>query len=86
MIFKLTGILFLIPVILLVIGAVVITGVVRGLLRMGKGSADRHGTWNTGGEGRGTRAHDTGNSRPPKRKKLFDPDEGEYVDYEEVKD
>lgn len=37
MIFKLTGILFLIPVILLVIGAVVITGVVRGLLRMGRG-------------------------------------------------
>ena len=86
MIFKLTGILFLIPVILLVIGAVVITGVVRGLLRMGKGGADRNRTWHTDGEGRGTRAHDTRNSRPPKRKKLFDPDEGEYVDYEEVKD
>lgn len=86
MIFKLTGILFLIPVILLVIGAVVITGVVRGLLRMGKGGADRNRTWHTDGDGRGTCAHDTGNSRPPKRKKLFDPDEGEYVDYEEVKD
>lgn len=86
MIFKLTGILFLIPVILLVIGAVVITGVVRGLLRMGKGGADRNRTWHTDGDGRGPRTHDTGNSRPPKRKKLFDPDEGEYVDYEEVKD
>ena len=86
MIFKLTGILFLIPVILLVIGAVVITGVVRGLLRMGRGGTDRNRTWHTDGDGRGTRTHDTGNSRPPKRKKLFDPDEGEYVDYEEVKD
>ena len=86
MIFKLTGILFLIPVILLVIGAVVITGVIRGLLRMGKGGADRNGTWDTGGRTREPRGQDTGNSRPPKRKKLFDPDEGEYVDYEEVKD
>lgn len=74
MLLQLVGILFLIIFVIFVIGINIIGSVVRSIF----GRSHRRT-----GQSRNSQPE---NATQPKRKKVFDEDEGEYVDYEEIKE
>lgn len=76
--FHILGFLFIIILAVLIIGLSIIGSVVRGIFRLGNGV--RRSTPNN---------HTAQSEEPeirPKRKKIFTEDEGEYVEFEEVKE
>lgn len=94
------GFLFILLLALLLIGVGFVLSVVRGVFRLGKGRQDRRAAWQTaagasrtedkGAQRRATVADDgtvtvEEGELHINRKKIFGKDEGEYVDYEEVK-
>ena len=83
------GILFFVALAVLVIGLVIVSRIVKGIFNVGRKMTGKDFTGNrredfrqdnTRSSGTGTRTHS------PKKKKVFDDDEGEYVDFEEIKD
>ncbi len=75
-------VILLLPAILLSIVRTVLSWF--GLAPKRKGTYYSHTTWSsTGQKDAGSDRH--GQNSPKERKKLFDKDEGEYVDYEEIK-
>lgn len=80
------GFIFFFVLIIIVFGLTIISGVLRALFGFGKrnnsstrSTSSNNGTNHSTFESQKRNAHDT-----PKRKKLFDDDEGEYVDFEET--
>lgn len=100
--FKILGVLFFIIIAILLVGLGVIASVIMRLFGRGGGRTTFHTTTRTYRPGNGYSPSDSnrtsstssdgtveteeGSIHPPKVKKLFGKDEGEYVDYEEVKD
>jgi hypothetical protein len=83
--FSFLGFIFLFVLILIFFGLTIISGILRALFGLGRrrSSSERPAT---DGSGR-THENKKGNVRnTPKRKKLFKDNEGEYVDFEEIRD
>lgn len=79
--FHILGFLFIIILAVLIIGLSIIGSVVRGIFRLGNGA--RRTSDST------TNSHTVQPEEPeirPKRKKIFAEDEGEYVEFEEIKE
>ena len=83
------GFFFLIIIIVLIFGLSIISGILRLLFGFGRKSSSQH----TQSRNQQNTYHqedkkeDAGNTPSSRNhKKLFDKDEGEYVDFEEVKD
>lgn len=79
------GILFFVALAVLVIGLVIVSRIVKGIFNVGRKMTGKDFTGNrrednTRSSGTETRTHS------PRKKKVFDDDEGEYVDFEEIKD
>lgn len=71
------GFLFFIVIFILIVGLIIIStvlGFVRSIFSFGKRSTQSQGTQ--------SQTHE----QPTSKSKIFDKSEGEYVDYEEVKD
>ena len=97
--FHILGFLFVIIVVILVIGLSIIGTVLRTVFGLGKRRSSS-GTYQNGGgsyqSGRGysfsgdqqqdASSQSNGNDIHRKHKKLFSKDEGEYVDFEEIKE
>lgn len=100
--FKILGIFFFFILAILLVGLGFITSLIMRLFGRGGGHTTFHTTTRTYKPGNGYGPSDSnrtsstssdgtveteeGSIHPPKIKKLFGKDEGEYVDYEEVKD
>lgn len=86
--FHFIGFLFLIIIAILLIGLSLIASFVRGLFGWGRRTdsprSSFYGTSNSSSTNEKATAEE-GRSHP-KRKKIFDKDEGEYVDFEEIKE
>ncbi len=89
--FHLLGFLFLIIIIVLIIGLSIIGTVLSSIFRLGglrknkQQTTYRNTTYQSSASaGDGVSAEEGGIH--PKRKKLFSEDEGEYVDFEEIKE
>jgi len=79
--FHILGFLFIIILAVLIIGLSIIGSVVRGIFRLGNGVRRTSDS--------ATNNHTAQPEEPeirPKRKKIFTEDEGEYVEFEEVKE
>ena len=83
------GILFFVALAVLVIGLVIVSRIAKGIFNVGRKMTGKDFTGNrredfrqenTRSSGTETRTHS------PRKKKVFDDDEGEYVDFEEIKD
>lgn len=79
------GFLLIIIVIVLVIGFSIITGILRLLFGFGRKRNYQGGTRSDKTTYQ-NKEDDTNHNNQTPRKKIFSPDEGEYVDFEEVKD
>lgn len=82
------GILFFIFLFVLTVGLIIVFRIARSIFRAGrkmtgKESAD-YMQAERGQSSRTARSHDR--QQPSAKKKVFDDDEGEYVDFEEIKD
>lgn len=80
---------FFIIIIVLVFGLSIISGILRLLFGFGRKSHTRSYTF--GGGDRTSNTHSDASSSAasdskPKHKKIFDKDDGEYVEFEEVKE
>ena len=91
--FHLIGFIFRIIIAIRIIGLSLIASFVRGLFGWGRrqpgtrSNQSRHSYYGTGrstSDSEGVTAEE--GELHPKRKKIFDKDEGEYVDFEEVKE
>lgn len=74
------GLFFFIIIIVLVFGLSIIGGILRLLFGIGRKVSGRPNHFEE--EESGAKAENS----EPKRKKIFDKDDGEYVDFEEVKE
>lgn len=91
--FHLLGILFLIILVILLIGLAILSriiGMVFGFKRrmQRNGSASQHTYSSSSNSSQDNTSHtysSEGNSTVRPRKKIFDKEEGEYVDFEEIK-
>ena len=91
--FHLLGILFLIILVILLIGLAILSriiGMVFGFKRrmQRNGSASQHAYSSNSNSSQDNTSHtysSEGNSTVRPRKKIFDKEEGEYVDFEEIK-
>lgn len=80
------GFIFFFVLIIIVFGLTIISGVLRALFGFGKRNSSTRSTSSNSGTNNSTYENKKGNAQDtPKRKKLFDDDEGEYVEFEEVK-
>lgn len=80
--FHILGFLFIIILAVLIIGLSIIGSVVRGIFRLGNGARRTSDTTTNNN-------HTAQPEEPeirPKRKKIFAEDEGEYVEFEEIKE
>lgn len=99
--FHFLGFLFIIIIAILLIGLSIVGTVIRSIFGLGgRRSSDTNPNGNGNYQGRGYSFNDSQQSDTshheeatpeegdlhPKRKKLFSKDEGEYVDFEEIKD
>lgn len=94
--FHLLGFLFIIIIAVLIIGVSIVGTVLRALFGFGRRSASAPHTYTTTGgrEQQSTRRereeeeiyNAEENIQPRKHKKIFGKDEGEYVDFEEIKE
>lgn len=95
--FHILGFLFIIVIAVIIIGLALVGSVLRAIFGLGKrssasGSGSQNSTHSNSGQRyyRPTQANDKEEiiteTRANKHKKLFDDNEGEYVDYEEIKD
>lgn len=97
--FPVLGLLFILIIAILILGLSVIATVIRSIFGLGRRRAPSGSYKKPGGSSYTSSRHRPGSSsRPdeaveaeedetrPKRKKLFSKDEGEYVDFEEIKD
>ena len=75
--------LFILVVFILVLGLSIVGSIVRAIFVFGRRSTSR---MNQSHEGQNNQSQEENTTASGKRKKLFTKDEGEYVDYEEVKD
>lgn len=75
------GFLFIILLIIFIFGISIISGILRFFFGLG-----RKTTRNPGEQHSEQRKSSQSTSRPKKQKKIFDDDEGEYVDFEEIND
>lgn len=75
------GFLFIILLIIFIFGISIISGILRLFFGLG-----RKATRNPGEQHSEHRKSSQSTSRPKKQKKIFDDDEGEYVDFEEIND
>ncbi|WP_321334759.1 DUF4834 family protein [uncultured Bacteroides sp.] len=75
------GFLFMIVIFILVLGLSIVSSVLRVLFGFNRRSSSSKNA-----QTRSREEQDTSEQQPPKHKKLFDDDEGEYVDFEEVKE
>ncbi|MCD8181976.1 MAG: DUF4834 family protein [Bacteroides sp.] len=87
--FHILGFLFVIIIAILLIGLSIIGTVIRSIF--GLGGRRSSGTYQTRSENQQTNSSQNKtdpetDGTPSKHKKLFSEDEGEYVDYEEIKD
>lgn len=80
------GLLFFIIVIVLLAGLSVISSVLRAIFGLGKRKDPGTGQSRTNSQSNYRQTKDTVKDTEKKREKYFDKDEGEYVDFEEVKD
>lgn len=79
------GFIFFFVLIIIFFGLTILSGILRALFGFGRrnSSSARSSSAN---EGKHTRENKKRNARnTPKRKKVFDDDEGEYVEFEEIK-
>lgn len=82
--FSFLGFIFFFVLIIIFFGLIIIGGVLRALFGFGKRNSSTRSTSN-GKAYNSTHTHKKGNAQDtPKRKRLFDDDEGEYVEFEEV--
>lgn len=89
--FHILGFLFIIIIAILIIGVSIIGTVLRSVFGLKKRNSSYSSYNNTKQSSGSSRQQETeekvaGNPHPNKRKKLFSKDEGEYVDFEEVKE
>ena len=95
--FHILGFLFIIVIAVIIIGLALVGSVLRAIFGLGKrssasGSRSQNSTHSNSGQRyyRPTQANDKEeiitDTGANKHKKLFDDNEGEYVDYEEIKD
>lgn len=99
--FHILGFLFIVLIGIIIIGLMIVGGVLRAIFGLGRRSSANPGSqarnrYTTDGSSRQYHAtdpedaeeingEDTLNSHP-KRKKIFTEDDGEYVDFEEIKE
>ena len=87
--FHILGFLFIIVIAVIIIGLALVGSVLRAVFGLGKRSpssgSDRNGPNNNSGSRRYYHQPQA-NDKGAKHKKLFDDNEGEYVDYEEIKE
>lgn len=81
------GFIFFFVLIIIVFGLTIINNVLRALFGLGKrNDSSARSTSSNNRSNQSTYKNQNGNAQDtPKRKKLFDDDEGEYVEFEEVK-
>ncbi len=79
--FSILGFIFFFVLILVVLVLTILGGVLRTLFGMGRGRSSSSRSSSSKHDSSYTSDHHTGSS---KRKKVFDEDEGEYVDFEEI--
>lgn len=92
------GFIFIIIIAVLLIGLSIIGSVIQNIFKLRRQRTDSGSYRNTGGYSYNTRQQSQTSSQEeeitnpeegeirPKRKKLFSKDEGEYVDFEEIKE
>lgn len=84
--FHILGFLFIIIIAILLIGLSIVGTVIRSIFGLG-GRRSSRSYQNPSSDFSQKEAKQEGNTTThPKRKKLFSEDEGEYVDFEEIKD
>ena len=85
--FHILGFIFLIILVILIIGLSIIAAVVRKLFNMGSRTApnQKQNTWQTTQDSYADESEEKKSHPHSRRKKIFDDDEGEYVDFEEIK-
>lgn len=76
--FKLIGLFFIVFILFVVFGLAVLANIIQSLFGFGKKSTDSH-------FGQTSRPEET-TAPKTQKKKVFDDDEGEYVEFEEIKD
>lgn len=82
------GLFFIIIIIILVLGLSVISNIIRAIFGIGKrrpNNSNQSQTYSNTSSQRTTQEPET-EVKVKKRKKFFDKSEGEYVEFEEVKD
>lgn len=86
--FHLLGLLFIFIIAILILGLSIIATIVRNILGLGRhrsAASQSPQQSRTARPADDTMTPEEGELRP-RRKKLFDKDEGEYVDFEEIKE
>lgn len=92
--FHILGFLFFFILIIIVIGLLLLTRVIRGILGVGRRMTGNH-SGSTRTQTRGYTSdyatenkaqHQESSQQPSGKKKVFGSDEGEYVDFEEIKE
>ena len=98
--FHILGFLFFFVLIVLLIGFVILWRIVNTFLGMGKRMSgnskstqgqqrtayQRTGYQQHGSSGNGTQSQSSASANSSEKQKVFDDDEGEYVEFEEIKD
>lgn len=84
----LLGIIVFIFLFVLIIGAVILLRVVKGFFSIGKKMTGQNFSREKRSQTAGTADYSNAaqKQKTPKKKKVFDDDEGEYVDFEEIKE
>ena len=84
----LLGIIVFIFLFVLIIGAVILLRVVKGFFSLGKKMTGQDFSRERRSQTAGTADYSNAAQKQttPKKKKVFDDDEGEYVDFEEIKE
>lgn len=81
----LLGTIFFILLFALLFGAIVVLSIVRKVFKAGRKAAERAAGKDKTHASSSSYYSKTG-EKTPQKKKVFDKDEGEYVDFEEIKD
>lgn len=81
--FQILGLIFFIIIFVLLIGLVLVYKIVRSVLNVGKTARRKSEDYDTGQGGEYTR---TGKETSKSKRKVFDDNEGEYIEFEEIKD
>ena len=88
--FHILGFLFIIVIAVIIIGLALVGSVLRAVFGLGKRSpssgSDRNGPNNNYHQTQANDKEEIITGTGAKHKKLFDDNEGEYVDYEEIKE